>query len=602
MKLKSGDKSKFVLMVGICGLGGVGKSTMVKLFIMNSLINLRNMLCREKVLLVIDGANDETQLQNLAGGHDWFGEGSRIFITSRNKELLVQHKVDVLYELPELNNDEALELFSWHAFETSYPHHDFYILSKKFVEYCQGLPLALKILGSCLFQKQSHEWKIQLRDLDKEPNMKILDVLKVGMHNLIQRLGHKIVRDEGPRNKGMRSRLWDHVDVKDVLKKRTGTNSIEGIFLNLSKLNNINLTTQAMKEMSGLRLLKIFLGSEVVSGEEDYKVRISRDFEFPTWGLSYLYWHGYPLNSLPSNFEPDKLVELNMPYSNIREFVEGIWYIDPSIGDLRRLSLLDLKECKSLGSLPDSICNLKSLKTLYLSGCSELNCLPEDLGNMQHLTELYANRTATGAPPPVIGRLRELQILSFSGCTGGRAYPSLFSLSELSMLKVLVLGRCKRLEEIPEFPPSLEELDAHECASCKLPWLHQDMLWKDHAPKSEFCILIPGDGIPEWFEHREMGSLLTMELPSDWYDRDKFLGFCVCFVFAFKDQLPQIHDDILCHGEHSSNHHHMWMAYQPRSGVDICHPEAWNSIRASFELSGVTDALSIKCGIHLIYK
>ena len=75
-----------------------------------------------------------------------------------------------------------------------------------------------------------------------------------------------------------------------------------------------------MKEMSGLRLLKIFLGSEVVSGEEDYKVRISRDFEFPTWDLSYLHWHGYPLNSLPSKFKARKLVELNMPYSNIREF------------------------------------------------------------------------------------------------------------------------------------------------------------------------------------------------------------------------------------------------------------------------------------------
>ena len=78
-----------------------------------------------------------------------------------------------------------------------------------------------------------------------------------------------------------------------------------------------------MKEMSGLRLLKIFLGSEVVTGEEDYKVRISRDFKFPTWDLSYVHWHGYPLNSLPSKFETQKLVELNMPYSNIREFGEG---------------------------------------------------------------------------------------------------------------------------------------------------------------------------------------------------------------------------------------------------------------------------------------
>ncbi|KAL6317040.1 hypothetical protein AAG906_026824 [Vitis piasezkii] len=697
-------KSKDILMVGICGLGGVGKSTMVKA-IYNELsyqfksksfldkvgdvckghhdlldlqkqlfcdisprgkrkistlaegINvLKNMLCHEKVLLVIDDVNNKEQLENLAGGHDWFAEGSRIFITSRDKSLLVRHKVDELYELPQLNWDQALELFSWHAFDRRRPYDDFSKLSNRFVQYCQGLPLALKTLGSFLFKMQPDEWESELSKLDEEPNVEILDVLKIGMHNLIQQLGYKIVRDEGLRNKGMRSRLWDHMDVLDVLKKRTGTNSIEGIFLNLLKLNNINLTTQAMKGMTELRLLKIFLDSEVVSGEEDYKVCISSDFEFPSWDLCYLYWHGYPLNSLPSNFETPKLVELNMPYSNIREFGEGIWYVQfskltaiilshskylrevsnfsstPNLeklileGYLKRLGLLDLKECKSLGSLPDSICSLKSLKTLYLSGCSKLKCLPEDLGNMQHLTELYANRTATGAPPSAIGLLRKLQILSFSGCRG-RPYPyfnipglsllreldlsdcywwhaevhssfwPLYSLKKLNLsgssitivkenitqltnLKVLVLGRCKRLRGIQEFPPSLEELDAHECVSCKLPWLHQD-----HAPKN-------------------------------WYDRDNFLGFCVCFVFAFKDQMPQIHDDILSQlnnfsffypywdkwsGEHSSNDPHMWLAYQPRSGVDICHPEAWSSIRASFELSGVTDALSIKCGIQLIY-
>ncbi|KAL6317027.1 hypothetical protein AAG906_026790 [Vitis piasezkii] len=731
-------KSKDVLMVGICGLGGVGKSTMVKA-IYNELsyqfksksfldkvgdaskhydglldlqkqlycdisprgkrkistlaegINvLKNILCHEKVLLVIDDVNNKEQLENLAGGHDWFDEGSRIFITSRDKRLLVAHKVDELYELPQLNWDEALELFSWHAFDQRLPYDDFYTLSNHFVRYCQGLPLALKTLGSFLFKMQPDEWKSELRKLDEEPNMDVLDVLKVGMHNLIQQLGHKIVHDEGLRNKGMRSRLWHHMDVQDVLKKRTGTNSIEGIFLNLSKLNNINLTTQAMKGMTELRLLKIFLDSEVVSGEEDYKVCISSDFEFPSWDLCYLYWHGYPLNSLPSNFETQKLVELNMPYSNIREFGEGnmvqfskltaiilshskylrevsnfsstpnleklilegctsLREIDPSIGDLKRLGLLDLKECKSLGSLPDSICSLKSLKTLYLSGCSKLNCLPKDLGNMEHLTELYANRTATGVPPRAIGLLRKLQILSFSGCRGRRVHPSLYipnlsllreldlsdcywwlpddngsfrhlyslkklnlsgsyitilkgTITQLPNLKVLVLGRCKRLQGIPEFPPSLEELDAHECIS----------LQTSLASSSDVV-----EGTSRMMSlHETILERIQDHAPKNWYDRDNFLGFCVCFVFAFKDQMPQIHDDILCQlnnfsffypywdkwsGEHSSNDPHMWLAYQPRSGVDICHPETWSSIRASFELSGVTDALSIKCGIQLIY-
>ncbi|XP_034674445.1 disease resistance protein RPV1-like [Vitis riparia] len=801
-------RSKDVLMVGICGLGGVGKSTMVKA-IYNELsyqfksksfldkvgdaskhydglldlqkqlfcdisprgkrkistlaegINvLKNILCHEKVLLVIDDVNNKEQLENLAGGHDWFDEGSRIFITSRDKRLLVAHKVDELYELSQLNWDEALELFSWHAFDQRLPYDDFYTLSNHFVRYCQGLPFALKTLGSFLFKMQPDEWKSELRKLDEEPNIDVLDVLKVsldglqdthkaifldiacffkgeykdfiikildgcgfhaesgirflknrclltisngkvGMHNLIQQLGHKIVHDEGLRNKGMRSRLWHHMDVQDVLKKRTGTNSIEGIFLNLSKLNNINLTTQAMKGMTELRLLKIFLDSEVVSGEEDYKVCISSDFEFPSWDLCYLYWHGYPLNSLPSNFETQKLVELNMPYSNIREFGEGnmvqfskltaiilshskylrevsnfsstpnleklilegctsLREIDPSIGDLKRLGLLDLKECKSLGSLPDSICSLKSLKTLYLSGCSKLNCLPKDLGNMEHLTELYADRTATGVPPRAIRRLSELQILSLSGCTGRRAYLSshsllglslrelnlsdcywwdadipcdfwfLYSLEKLNLsgndftevpttikyfprLKVLVLGRCKRLREIPKLPRCLEELDAHECVSLqtdtRTSWASSSDVVEVVEATSRMMMMSLDKTI--LVRIQEMGSSLTMELPSDWYDPDNFLGFCVCFVFAFKDQLPQIHDDILCQlnnfsffypywgkwsGEHSSNDPHMWLAYQPRSSVDICHPEAWSSIRASFELSGVIDALSIKCG------
>ncbi|KAJ9675859.1 hypothetical protein PVL29_024692 [Vitis rotundifolia] len=621
-----------------------------------------------------------------------------------------------------------------------------------------SLPLALKVLGNFLCNKQHNEWESELSNLDKEPNVEILDVFKVSfdglpltskaifldiacffkgeykdfiikilkshdfdaeggirflqnrclltisngkvrMHNLIQKLGHKIVRDESLRDKGIRSRLWHHMDVQDVLEERMkGTKSIEGIFLDLSKLDNINLSTQAMTDMTQLRLLKIFLGSEVVSGEEDCKVCITSDFKFPSWdlcylcwhgftsdfkfpsgNLCYLYWHGYPLNSLPSNFDPAKLVELNMPYSNIRKFglgkmvsnltaiilshskylimvsnfsstpnlekliLEGctsLREIDPSIGDLKRLGLLDLKECKSLGSLPDSICNLKSLKTLYLSGCSKLNGLPKDLGNMTHLTELYANRTAT-ATESAIGWLREFLIPAFSGFEVGRAYPSLSSLSglsllreldlsdccwldakipdafwrlysleklnlsgnpftmvpasikELSRLKVLVLGRCKMLQSLPKLPPSLKELDAHECVSLQTSLASLSYV----VEESQFCILVPGDKVPAWFDCRGKKSSVTIHSSED------LLGICVCFVFAFEDQLPQIHDDISCRLNNFSFFHSYWdkwSAYLPCSAFDICHPETWRDIEASFELSGVTDASEIECGIHLI--
>ena len=45
--------------------------------------------------------------------------------------------------------------------------------------------------------------------------------------------------------------------------------------------------------------------------------------------LNYFSWNGYPFSTLPSNFQPYDLVELNMHDSNIEQLWEGIqvfWY------------------------------------------------------------------------------------------------------------------------------------------------------------------------------------------------------------------------------------------------------------------------------------
>jgi hypothetical protein len=56
------------------------------------------------------------QLEKLAGKGNWFGLGSRIIITTRDKHLLTAHGVDSTYQVNELDHNEALQLFSWHAF------------------------------------------------------------------------------------------------------------------------------------------------------------------------------------------------------------------------------------------------------------------------------------------------------------------------------------------------------------------------------------------------------------------------------------------------------------------------------------------------------
>ena len=74
-----------------------------------------------KVLIVIDDVNHQQQLEVLAGNHDWFGSGSRIIITTKDKSLLTMRKVDAIYKVKELAIDKALMLFCQHAFEHESP-------------------------------------------------------------------------------------------------------------------------------------------------------------------------------------------------------------------------------------------------------------------------------------------------------------------------------------------------------------------------------------------------------------------------------------------------------------------------------------------------
>nr|XP_043614745.1 disease resistance protein Roq1-like [Erigeron canadensis] len=73
---------------------------------------IKSMLHRRNVLIVLDDVDDVKQLEALAGSHDWFGGGSRIIITTRDKHLLITHMVDEMYPMSLLSDDEAIRLLN----------------------------------------------------------------------------------------------------------------------------------------------------------------------------------------------------------------------------------------------------------------------------------------------------------------------------------------------------------------------------------------------------------------------------------------------------------------------------------------------------------
>ncbi|XP_052724340.1 disease resistance protein RPV1 isoform X2 [Vigna angularis] len=326
---------------------------------------LMQRLRHKRVLLILDDVNNLHQLNALCGNREWFGSGSRIIITTRDMHILRGSRVDKLYMMERMDESESVELFSWHAFKQASPREDFAELSRSVIAYSGGLPLALEVLGSYLFDMEVTEWKSVLEKLQKIPNDEVQEKLKIsydglsdntekeifldiacffigmdrndvihilngcglcaengirvlierslvtvdhntlGMHDLLRDMGREIIRGKSPKEPEERSRLWFHEDVLDVLSKETGTKAIEGLALKLPRTSTKCLNTKAFKKMKKLRLLQL-AGVDLIG---DYKY-LSKD-------LRWLCWREFPLTSFPANFYTRSLVSVELEHSNV---------------------------------------------------------------------------------------------------------------------------------------------------------------------------------------------------------------------------------------------------------------------------------------------
>ena len=140
---------------------------------------IKKRLCCKRILLVIDDVNNLEQIENLLGEFDWLAYGSKIIITTRDKQLLSSFgKGHSTHKVQELNNEEALKLFSMYAFHRNEPMLGYCELADQFICYGEGLPLVLKIMGADLCGRPKCEWKSALDQYKEIPNKEIQKKLK----------------------------------------------------------------------------------------------------------------------------------------------------------------------------------------------------------------------------------------------------------------------------------------------------------------------------------------------------------------------------------------------------------------------------------------
>ncbi|XP_060178606.1 TMV resistance protein N-like isoform X2 [Lycium barbarum] len=523
--LRNGQCEDEARMVGIHGVGGIGKTTLAKelynrlsqrvnfdgsFFLSNvrseeknhphklqkkilkkllktkdvkvdnvddGITKIRTRLRSKKVLLVLDDVDHIDQLKYLARERSWFGSGSIVIITTRDKRVLDRFgEKDLKYEVELLNEGEAMLLFCIHAFGIPIPPQDYVNLAQDIIKYSGRLPLALVTLGSHLHGRSIEEWTDEFKRLKDIPHEDILKILKISfdglelytktvfldiacpfqylkekevtsilnacgfhakceiatliqkhllqrdghclvMHDLVRDMGREIVHLESPQCPGGRSRLFIPED---------GTEKVEVLMCKPWALKGVS--TEAFQNMKNLRVLEI------------HGLCVSGDFGLFPKKLKWLSWEFCPLKRIPSNFPAANLVFLDLQFSAIREF-------DLNLQCCPMLKLLDLSDCQHLRKTP-KFNGAESLETLLLHHCLSL-------------TEIDQS----------ICQLKSLQVLDISSCEKVQTLPSNFPPANLvflnmrgsairefdlnlqccPMLKVLNLSDCRRLRSTPKF-------------------------------------------------------------------------------------------------------------------------------------------------------
>ncbi|CAN1745086.1 Disease resistance-like protein DSC1 [Linum perenne] len=438
----------------------------------------RERLSRMRVFVVLDNVETLLQLEQLGLGDvsnltKTFATGSRIVVTTRNKKVL-QNAMTKIYDLECLNDEESTRLFSLHAFKQDLPRDNWTDKSRLALSYCKGNPLALKILGGALFGEDIHYWDSFLSGLRQTGQLEIQNVLRKSYDTLAAE-EKKIFLDVACLLHDIsRSGLITYMEtihpsscakVKDLIDRSllTCVSSENGEKIEVHDL----LKTMAWNIVN--EEPNLGKRSRLIDPDDIHKLLTTR--EVKSWLTLFL--------------EPLKIVDTFLRRRKKRKVADMNWKVYNPLEEYRTTEgiSLELRKANEMYLEANAFDGMNSLTFLKIwSGYSRkkkihlpyggldslpnglsLKSLPSSINNIRSLESLDLSRTGIRSLPSNIHELGHLARIKLNFCKSLESIPS--NIHKLSSLFALFMNGCESIRSLPKLPPNIYKLELSGCKS-----------------------------------------------------------------------------------------------------------------------------------------
>ncbi|CAD6255967.1 unnamed protein product [Miscanthus lutarioriparius] len=513
--LSANTNNDEIVIVTICGLGGMGKSTLAKQvyndaqfkmydhriwvyvskdFNLNKIgrsiisqlpsqggpqnmgiqqvINqcLENLLLGKKVLIVLDDLWEEkmTELDKLRRMLQVKGSKVDVVVTTRKEQIARKLSTGEPYKLRPLEDDICWEIIKRSSrFELKPNKENMEQIGLDIAKKCGGVPLAAQVVGSMLQKiddlsgwieiNSSDIWNISSEDNDVLPSLKLSyermpPQLRVCFsYCSIFPKGHNIVGDD-------LAQQWIALDFTEQSKAKEYIKQLLGMsFLHVSKLPSTSREQVVRYTMHDLvhDLARLTMDDKLI--DFNAQQRNTRGQKYCRYSLLKNYDQTIKLASIL----PSKIRALRFSDSGELHIQSGAFSF------ANCLRILDFSECSGI-LLPASIGKLKQLRCL-IAPRMQNESLPEcitELGKLQYLN--INGSSQISALPESIGKLGCLKYLCLSGCSSISKLPESFG--DLKCMVHLDMSGCSGIRELEDWLGklrNLQHLDLSGCSSVK---------------------------------------------------------------------------------------------------------------------------------------